>query len=174
MKASLCAPLPILLGCPAPGARIRPCLASSTLNHSSSIRWASSLNFAASSPNTAFIVRSLLNNFSRMIIPQLQIHGLFLASLISQHVYFFSALAGITWYFQFFFYNMGESQMGAYGFASWTLHMASIIIFSTLWGVYFKEWSGVSKTARRLIAFGIATLIASTVVIGYGTWLNTN
>lgn len=88
--------------------------------------------------------------------------------------YFFSALAGATWYFQFFFYNMGESQMGKYGFASWTLHMASIIIFSTLWGVYFKEWSGVSAKARRLIAFGIATLIVSTVVIGYGTWLNTN
>ena len=40
--------------------------------------------------------------------------------------FFFSALAGTTWYFQFFFYTMGESQMGKYGFASWTLHMASI------------------------------------------------
>lgn len=87
--------------------------------------------------------------------------------------YLFSALAGATWYFQFFFYNMGESQMGKYGFASWTLHMASIIIFSTLWGVYFKEWSGVSKKARTLIIAGIATLVVSTVVIGYGTWLDT-
>ncbi|AWI08658.1 L-rhamnose/proton symporter RhaT [Ereboglobus luteus] len=87
--------------------------------------------------------------------------------------FFFSALAGATWYFQFFFYNMGESQMGEYGFASWTLHMASIIIFSTLWGVYFKEWSGVSAKARRLITAGIATLIISTVVIGLGTWLDT-
>lgn len=86
--------------------------------------------------------------------------------------YLFSALAGATWYFQFFFYNMGESQMGKYGFASWTLHMASIIIFSTLWGVYFKEWSGVSKKARTLITAGIATLIFSTIVIGYGTWLD--
>jgi L-rhamnose-H+ transport protein len=87
--------------------------------------------------------------------------------------YFFSALAGATWYFQFFFYNMGESQMGHYGFASWTLHMASIIIFSTLWGVYFKEWSGAGKKARTLITLGIATLVFSTVVIGYGTWLDT-
>ncbi len=87
--------------------------------------------------------------------------------------YLFSALAGATWYFQFFFYNMGESQMGKYGFASWTLHMASIIIFSTLWGVYFKEWSGVSKKARTLIIAGIATLVFSTIVIGYGTWLDT-
>ena len=86
--------------------------------------------------------------------------------------YFFSALAGTTWYFQYFFYNMGESKMGEYGFASWTLHMASIIIFSTLWGVYFKEWSGVSKKSRTLITLGITTLVFSTIVIGCGTWLD--
>jgi len=87
--------------------------------------------------------------------------------------YLFSALAGATWYFQFFFYNMGESQMGDFKFASWTLHMASIIIFSTLWGVYFKEWSGVSKKAKMLITLGIATLVLSTIVIGTGTYLDT-
>ncbi len=46
--------------------------------------------------------------------------------------YLLSALAGATWYFQFFFYTMGETRMGRFGFASWTLYMASIIIFSTL------------------------------------------
>src|SRR5438552_13537658 len=49
--------------------------------------------------------------------------------------YLLSALAGTTWYMQFFFYTMGETQMGRYKFSSWTLHMASIIIFSTLWGI---------------------------------------
>lgn len=83
--------------------------------------------------------------------------------------YFFSALAGTTWYFQFFFYTMGETQMGEYGFASWTLHMASIIIFSTMWGWIFREWKGSSKKAHTLIALGIATLIFSTIVVGYGT-----
>ena len=53
--------------------------------------------------------------------------------------YFFSALAGTTWYFQFFFYTMGETQMGRYKFSSWTLHMASIIIFSTLWGIALRN-----------------------------------
>jgi L-rhamnose-H+ transport protein len=85
--------------------------------------------------------------------------------------YLFSALAGTTWYFQFFFYTMGETQMGKFGFASWTLHMASIIIFSTLWGWIFQEWKGSSKKAHNLIAAGIAVLILSTVVIGYGTYL---
>jgi L-rhamnose-H+ transport protein len=85
--------------------------------------------------------------------------------------YFFSALAGTTWYFQFFFYTMGETQMGRFGFASWTLHMASIIIFSTMWGWIFHEWKGASTKAHRLIGSGIAALILSTIIIGFGTWL---
>ena len=85
--------------------------------------------------------------------------------------YFFSGLAGTCWYFQFFFYTMGETQMGKFGFASWTLHMASIIIFSTMWGWIFHEWKGSSKKAHGLIAGGIATLILSTIIIGYGTYL---
>ena len=85
--------------------------------------------------------------------------------------YLFSALAGITWYFQFFFYTMGETQMGRFGFASWTLHMASIIIFSTMWGWIFHEWKGSSSKAHRLIGSGIAALIISTIIIGFGTWL---
>ncbi len=87
--------------------------------------------------------------------------------------YLFSALAGTTWYFQFFFYTMGATKMGKLDFASWTLHMASIIIFSTMWGWIFHEWKGSSKKAHTLIASGIATLILSTVIIGFGAWLKT-
>jgi L-rhamnose-H+ transport protein len=85
--------------------------------------------------------------------------------------YLFSGLAGTCWYFQFFFYTMGETQMGKFSFASWTLHMASIIIFSTMWGWILHEWKGSSKKAHLLIAGGIGTLILSTIVIGYGTYL---
>jgi len=85
--------------------------------------------------------------------------------------YLFSALAGMSWYLQFFFYTMGEVKMGKFSFASWTLHMASIIIFSTTWGFYFHEWKGSSKKAHLLIAGGIATLVFSTLIIGFGTWL---
>jgi L-rhamnose-H+ transport protein len=87
--------------------------------------------------------------------------------------YFFSAMAGTCWYFQFFFYAMGEVKMGKYNFASWTLHMASIIIFSTMWGWILHEWKGSSKKAHLLIAGGIATLVLSTVIIGAGAgWTN--
>src|SRR5580698_8092532 len=82
--------------------------------------------------------------------------------------YLFSALAGTTWYFQFFFYTMGATQMGKYDFASWTLHMASIIIFATMWGWIFHEWKGSSKKAHGLIASGVFLLILSTCVIGTG------
>jgi len=85
--------------------------------------------------------------------------------------YLLSSLAGATWYMQFFFYTMGETQMGKFGFASWTLHMASIIIFSTMWGWIFHEWKGASRKAHGLIASGLALLVVSTVVIGFGTWL---
>ncbi|HEX4142227.1 MAG TPA: L-rhamnose/proton symporter RhaT [Pirellulales bacterium] len=85
--------------------------------------------------------------------------------------YVFSAMAGLTWYMQFFFYTMGETQMGRYKFSSWTLHMASIIIFSTLWGVALHEWRGSSKKTHALITAGIAVLILSTVIVGYGNKL---
>ncbi|MDI1334926.1 MAG: L-rhamnose/proton symporter RhaT [Lacunisphaera sp.] len=83
------------------------------------------------------------------------------------------ALAGVTWYFQFFFYTMGETQMGRFGFSSWTLHMASIIIFSTIWGVALKEWRGTSRRTHGLITAGICILILSTLIVGYGNYLAT-
>jgi len=88
--------------------------------------------------------------------------------------YLFSALAGATWYMQFFFYTMGETQMGRYKFSSWTLHMASIIIFSTLWGIALKEWRGVSRRTKVLVFLTLLTLIGSTVIVGYGNYLGVN
>lgn len=84
--------------------------------------------------------------------------------------YLFSALAGTTWYMQFFFYTMGETQMGRYKFSSWTLHMASIIIFSTLWGIALKEWKGASSRTWALVALSLLVLVSSTVIVGYGNY----
>jgi L-rhamnose-H+ transport protein len=88
--------------------------------------------------------------------------------------YLFAALAGVIWYFQFFFYSMGTTKMGKYDFASWTLHMASIIIFANLWGIVLKEWKGTSRRTRLLVACGILMLVGSTVVVGYGSYLKAN
>lgn len=85
--------------------------------------------------------------------------------------YFFCALAGVTWYLQFFFYTMGETQMGPYGFSSWTLHMASIIIFASFWGLILHEWKGAGLRAKVYLWSGIGVLVLSTVVIGIGNAL---
>ena len=85
--------------------------------------------------------------------------------------YLLAASAGVIWYFQFFFYSMGTTKMGKYDFASWTLHMASIIIFANLWGIALKEWKDTSLRTRLLVGCGLALLIGSTVVVGYGSYL---
>jgi L-rhamnose-H+ transport protein len=61
--------------------------------------------------------------------------------------------------------------MGVYKFSSWTLHMASIIIFSSLWGLALKEWRGAGATAMRLLFASLALLVLSTVIVGYGNYL---
>jgi len=85
--------------------------------------------------------------------------------------YLFSALAGTTWYFQFFFYTMGETQMGRFKFSSWTLHMASIIIFSTLWGIALHEWKGAGSRTKLLVALSLIVLVGSTMIVGYGNYV---
>jgi L-rhamnose-H+ transport protein len=85
--------------------------------------------------------------------------------------YILAALAGVIWYFQFFFYSMGQTKMGKYDFSSWTLHMASIIIFATLWGMVLKEWKGTSRRTKALVSLGLILLVGSTIVVGYGNYL---
>jgi len=72
---------------------------------------------------------------------------------------------------QFFFYTMGETKMGRYKFSSWTLHMASIMIFSTLWGIALREWNGTGRRTKILVALSLFVLILSTVVVGYGNYV---
>lgn len=85
--------------------------------------------------------------------------------------YLLCALAGTAWYFQFFFYTMGESQMGRFGFSSWTLHMASIIIFGTIWGFAFREWKDAAAKVKLTVWSGVGLLVLATIVIGYGNSL---
>src|SRR5687767_9858971 len=81
--------------------------------------------------------------------------------------YIFAALAGTTWFLQFFFYGMGESQLGN-GPSSWILHMAFIILTANMWGLVLKEWKGVSRKTARTIAAGISTIILAVIIVGIG------
>lgn len=82
----------------------------------------------------------------------------------------FSALAGITWFLQFFFYGMGESRLGN-GPSSWILHMAFIILIANVWGIVLNEWKGVSRKTYMTIIGGILTIVVSVFVVGYGNSL---
>jgi L-rhamnose-H+ transport protein len=84
--------------------------------------------------------------------------------------YIFAALAGTTWFLQFFFYGMGESQLGN-GPSSWILHMAFIILTANMWGLVLKEWAGVSKKTKTTVIIGIITIIVSVLLVGYGNSL---
>jgi L-rhamnose-H+ transport protein len=81
--------------------------------------------------------------------------------------YLFSALAGTTWFLQFFFYGMGESKLGN-GASSWILHMAFIILIANIWGLVLHEWKGVSKKAFATVIAGIAVIILSVLIVGHG------
>jgi L-rhamnose-H+ transport protein len=81
--------------------------------------------------------------------------------------YIFAALAGTTWFLQFFFYGMGESKLGN-GPSSWILHMSFIILVANMWGLILKEWKGVNKKTITTIILGIITIIVSVLIVGYG------
>ena len=81
--------------------------------------------------------------------------------------YIFSALAGTTWFLQFFFYGMGESRLGN-GASSWILHMAFIILVANLWGLVLKEWKGVRTKTLGTVIIGIIIILISVIVVGYG------
>jgi L-rhamnose-H+ transport protein len=85
--------------------------------------------------------------------------------------YMLCMIAGTLWYFQFFFYGMGTTQMGKYDFSSWTLHMAFIIVTGNTIGLLTHEWKGSSKNTIRCVLAGIAILILSTIIVGIGNKL---
>jgi len=84
--------------------------------------------------------------------------------------YLLCALAGTTWFLQFFFYGMGESKLGN-GASSWILHMSFIILIANMWGLVSNEWKGVSSKTRKTIIAGVATIILAVLIVGYGNYL---
>ncbi len=82
-----------------------------------------------------------------------------------------SVLTGALWYGQFFFYGIGHTNMGEFGFASWVIHMSMLIFFSYIVGIIMKEWKQVTKKTNIVLILALAVLIASFIVMAYGTML---
>jgi len=79
-----------------------------------------------------------------------------------------AASAGTIWYTGFFFYGMGTTFMGKFDFSSWSIHLAFVIMFSTICGIAMKEWKGVSKKTMALVYLGLILLLLSTVITAMG------
>ncbi|NKF24217.1 L-rhamnose/proton symporter RhaT [Solimonas marina] len=84
--------------------------------------------------------------------------------------YGFSALAGTIWFLQFFFYGMGASKLSN-GASSWILHMAFIIVIANAWGLLLREWKGVDRRTLATVLGGIAIILGSVMIVGYGNAL---
>jgi L-rhamnose-H+ transport protein len=82
--------------------------------------------------------------------------------------YLLALAAGVIWYTGYFFYGMGTTKMGQYDFSSWSIHLAFVIVFSTICGLLALEWKGVSRRTMGWVVVAILVLIASTVVTGFG------
>jgi L-rhamnose-H+ transport protein len=85
--------------------------------------------------------------------------------------YLMSLLSGAMWYFQFFFFGIGRSQMGEYDFTCWAMQLALLILVSNLYGKIFREWVGTSKLPRRIVHLGMLIIIIATLIITYGNYL---
>jgi len=86
--------------------------------------------------------------------------------------YLMALLSGAFWYFQFFFYGMGHAHMGkVYGFTSWALHMAMLILFSNFYGYLFREWEGTTTIPKKVLHAGMLIIVLATLIITYGNYL---
>ena len=82
-----------------------------------------------------------------------------------------AALSGGLWYSQFFFYGLGHTRMGAYGFSSWALHMIMLVAFSNVLGLVLHEWRGAHARTVRVLVVALTVLVAAVLLIAYGNYL---
>lgn len=82
--------------------------------------------------------------------------------------YLWAGASGATWYVGFMLYGMGSTFMGRYDFTSWSIHLAFVIVFSTLCGILAKEWTQVSRRTLQLLVLSLLVLVGSTCIIAMG------
>jgi L-rhamnose-H+ transport protein len=76
-------------------------------------------------------------------------------------------LMGLLWYAGVIFYGRGAGIMGELGtVAGWPIFMATMIIFSTIWGFVTGEWKGSSSQAKRYMLAGLIVLIVASGISG--------
>lgn len=76
------------------------------------------------------------------------------------------------WYFGVVFYGRGAGLMGDIGtVVGWPIFMATMIIFSGVWGFVTGEWKGASSRAKWYMLAGIVVLIIASGISGAANWM---
>jgi L-rhamnose-H+ transport protein len=84
---------------------------------------------------------------------------------------FFAGLAGVLWCSQYICFKLGEPAMGRLSYIGWAVLMASLILFSALFGIFLGEWRNTGKRTRWLLTIGLMLLVLSSVISGYAGYL---
>ena len=66
-----------------------------------------------------------------------------------------SALGGLMWYLQFFFYAWGHASIPAqYDYMSWMLHMSFYVLCGGLVGLILREWNNAGRRPVGVLSLG--------------------
>ncbi len=81
----------------------------------------------------------------------------------------FSAIGGIMWYLQFFFYGWGEASVPKdLSYINWMLHMSGYVLFGGIIGLIMAEWKGVGTRPVRILVFGLLVITIAANIVGLG------
>ena len=92
-----------------------------------------------------------------------------LAKLLITHNVLLSALGGLMWYLQFFFYAWGHARIPAqYDYISWMLHMSFYVLCGGIVGLVLKEWNNAGRRPVTVLSLGCVVIIVAANIVGIG------
>jgi L-rhamnose-H+ transport protein len=78
------------------------------------------------------------------------------------------ALMALLWIGSFYLYGAGAARLGRWGpVAGWPLFISTSIVVGNIWGLSRGEWQGATAPARRLLNFGLVTLVVAVVAVAF-------
>ncbi|EHP5483799.1 L-rhamnose/proton symporter RhaT [Escherichia coli] len=85
------------------------------------------------------------------------------------HNVLLSALGGLMWYLQFFFYAWGHARIPAqYDYISWMLHMSFYVLCGGIVGLVLKEWNNAGRRPVTVLSLGCVVIIVAANIVGIG------
>lgn len=114
--------------------------------------------------NFAFCLFNILRNDEISVRADLSIaKGILARNLL------FTAMGGIMWYLQFFFYGWGEASVPEHlSYINWMLHMSGYVLFGGIIGLIMAEWKGVGTRPVRILVLGLLVITAAANIVGMG------